>query len=316
MIAYCTFPYRLYLINQSSKRGRTNEPNRIKKTLNDQSLYSTCRGRIEPIKEAELTGGLQVQIMNIWLLVKRHPKTVVATVTVFFGTFISLILLLLLGESESVKSKHAAKKKNQVNSETIGSTSPSAKNYGLICGTLRDPCELRKKEYERCLDELLGQPEASEVFERLQNLHKSMVKVCPSGQPSLESSVISEFELRLKRMIKKPKDIKSTLEKMSKDFEALKKLFPSYEPIKSLEVQFAQKFGYEFFRSLDRFEKTTDPSKAVKEMKTLNRTLSFGKKLPEIDPTISSHPSLSFTEFLKSDTSSKSKILHPKVRKF
>ena len=248
--------------------------------------------------------------MNIWGLVKKHPKEVAVVATVFFGALIGLILLLLLGKSESDKSKNASKNKNQVNSETIGSTSLSAKNNGLICGTLRNPCELRKKEYERCLDELLGQPEASEVFERLQNLHKSMVKVCPSGQPSLESSVISEFELRLKRMIKKPKDIKSTLEKMSKDFEALKKLFPSYEPIKSLEVQFAQKFGYEFFRSLDRFEKTTDPSKAVKEMKTLNRTLSFGKKLPEIDPTVSSHPSLSFesfTDFLKSDTSSKSK---------
>ena len=234
--------------------------------------------------------------------------------TVIVGTIIGLILFFVLrskGNTKSLTKSTKNQKDNEAKNDTSTSTRVlSAKETPrLRKPSQRNPCKLRTEEYEACLEAFLKQPEESGTLEGMKTAYQSMVEACPAGQAPLDSSVTGEFEKLVSKVLEKPNGSMSDLKEMEKKLEAVKILVPSYKPIKSLEKQFAEKFGPEFFLSLDRLDKSTEPAEVVKEVKALNRTHPFAKKHHEIDPAAPSHPSLShesFTEFLKTDIIPKS----------
>ena len=137
--------------------------------------------------------------------------------------------------------------------------------------------------------------------------YSQMLQVCPPGIPPFDVSVVSEFEEHLGEKLNKPKANMDDFEEMQRKLEAVVTLTPSYAPIKSLETQFTEKFGPEFFRTLDPSDKSSEPVKAVKEVKKLD---TLAKKIHEIDssvlplPPVSHNPS---TDSLNTDDTSEIK---------
>ena len=254
--------------------------------------------------------------MNVFLWIKKNPKkaALIATGLAATAAGAGFMIFLIMRNSNRAAVKKGVKEVTQETKpgkvETSSRVSSSKLNRPLkkFCG--RNPCELRTEEYKECLRAFLKQPKAPGVLERLQDLHSQMLQACPAGLPPFDVSVVGEFEKHLEEKLSKRTAKMSDFEEIQKKLEAVKRLLPTYEPIKSLETQFAEKFGPEFFRSLDRLDKTSEPAKVAKEVKILDRTHPFAKKHLEIDPAAPSHPSLahkSFTDYLETDDTPKNK---------
>ena len=258
-----------------------------------------------------------MESMNFLRWIKKNPKktalitAVLAATAAGAGFMIYLILRNINRASVKKGVKEVTQETKPRKVETSSRVTSNKMNRPLRKALGRSPCELRTEEYEEYLREFLMQPKLPGALEHLQDLHSQMLQACPVGLPPLDVGVVRGFEQQLEQNLSKPKASMSDFEEMQKKLEAVKTIVSTYEPIKSLEKQFAEKFGPEFFRSLDRLDKTSEPAKVVKEVKTLDRTHPFAKKHHEIDPTAPTHPSLahkSFTEFLKTDdTTPKSK---------
>ena len=134
-----------------------------------------------------------------------------------------------------------------------------------------------------------------------------MLQVCPAELPPFDVSVVSEFEEHLGEVLNKPKASMSDFEEMQKKLEAVVTLTPSYAPIKSLESQFTEKFGPEFFRTLDPSDKSSEPVKAVKEGKKLD---TLAKKQHEIDSSALPLPPLSQGSSKTDDTPKSKEVLN------
>ena len=251
--------------------------------------------------------------MELLVLLKRHPRKVGLIILGLVATIVCILLLLFLrkGENKTIKKtiKEDSRKEGETKNGTALGGSTGKNNRPLGKSHPRDACELQTEEYKACLSAFLKRPEESGRIEGVKTAYKSMLQVCPPGQASLDSSVISDFEKLVSEILHKPSASVSDLKEMERKLEAVKKLVPGYEPIKSLEKQFAEKFGPEYFLSLGQLETATEPAEVARIVKKLDSTHAFAKIHRNVDPIAAEHPSLSqesFTEFLKTDNAPKS----------